>query len=707
MNISDLKREIEQKPDGVFAPYYYRAMGLREHPERVSAARAAGIYRLLSEPTPYLHKNDRIAGSMYTWLLPKDQPGRAEALALWKSYGERSFITNVDHYSPDYRKLVTVGLPGMLAEIAASKAAHAGDLKKEQFLSDMETALSGLRGLIADYADAAAAYMGREGYDDAALRTIRENCLQLLEGAPKSFMAALQLVWFTHLSFLAESRYAMALGRMDQYLWPFYERDLARGAIDEETATALFENVFMKIYEYRMVHGSDDVVNICIGGLSPDGSCDVNRLSICMIRAVKHCQIPGPNLSARVSANAPDEFLDECLKSIGTGLGYPALMNDEVNIAALRRYGYEEADIYDYSMVGCIENFITGKQPPWSDGRFDTPRFFEYLFNNGKAIRYPGDGIDTGSLDGITSMEILMERLETQLTEGIRQYMLRFAERNHVAEPEKFTQPLLSCFCDHCIARGMDINMGGAKYPSAHGVDIMGIGTISDSLAAIEKVVFVDHAATLADIRDAMLCNFEGCDALREKLLAAPKYGNNDDFVDKYAVWCVKFCAGELMKYHTYDGGGIYACMASNISNIEAGSIMGATPDGRLAGEPLSDAASPTYGRDRRGMTAVVASLTKPDYTCVACGSVVNQKFSPSMFEDGKREKLAALLRVYFARGGQEMQINATSREVLMDAMEHPERYPTMVVRVSGYSAIFVTLPKAVQTDILNRTQQA
>ena len=148
-------------------------------------------------------------------------------------------------------------------------------------------------------------------------------------------------------------------------------------------------------------------------------------------------------------------------------------------------------------------------------------------------------------------------------------------------------------------------------------------------------------------------------------------------------------------------------CSRGVVKHIEAGSIMGATPDGRLAGEPLSDAASPTYGRDRRGMTAVVASLTKPDYTCVACGSVVNQKFSPSMFEDGKREKLAALLRVYFARGGQEMQINATSREVLMDAMEHPERYPTMVVRVSGYSAIFVTLPKAVQTDILNRTQQA
>ena len=234
----------------------------------------------------------------------------------------------------------------------------------------------------------------------------------------------------------------------------------------------------------------------------------------------------------------------------------------------------------------------------------------------------------------------------------------------------------------------------------------MGIGTVSDSLAAIEKVVFVDRTATLSELRDAMNANFEGYGELRKKLLDAPKYGNNDPFVDKYAVWFID-CLGSLFeKKKTRDGGGIYIAAAANISNIHAGKTINATPDGRLRGEPLSDAASPTYGRDTRGATSTINSLSKPDYTKVACGSVVNQKFSPSMFTPEKRKKLMALIKTYFKKGGQELQINATSREILLDAMEHPEKYQNLVVRVSGFSAFYVTLDKAVQLDILNRTQQ-
>jgi len=190
------------------------------------------------------------------------------------------------------------------------------------------------------------------------------------------------------------------------------------------------------------------------------------------------------------------------------------------------------------------------------------------------------------------------------------------------------------------------------------------------------------------------------------KVLDAPKYGNNDIFVDKYAVWFID-CLGSLFKkYKTRDGGGIYIAAAANISNIHAGKTINAPPDGRLRGEPLSDAASPTYGRDTRGATSTINSVSKPDYTKVACGSVVNQKFSPSMFTDEKRKRLMALIKTYFKKGGQEMQINATSREALLDAMEHPEKYQALVVRVSGFSAFYVTLKKDVQLDILNRTQQ-
>lgn len=227
-----------------------------------------------------------------------------------------------------------------------------------------------------------------------------------------------------------------------------------------------------------------------------------------------------------------------------------------------------------------------------------------------------------------------------------------------------------------------------------------------DSLAAVEKVVFTDGAATLEELRDALAANFEGYEDLRKKLLAAPKYGNNDDFADKYAIWFVDTLFAIFSKFRTRDGGAFYIAMAANVSNIAAGKIIAATPDGRRAGEPLSDAASPTYGRDVRGATATLNSVSKPDYTKVACGTVLNQKFSPSMFEGEKRKKLSALLRVYFQKGGQEMQINATSREVLKDAMAHPENYPQLVVRVSGFSALFVTLDRDVQEDILRRTQQ-
>ncbi|MBQ3508088.1 MAG: hypothetical protein IJA91_06015, partial [Clostridia bacterium] len=479
---------------------------------------------------------------------------------------------------------------------------------------------------------------------------------------------------------------------------PFYKADVDAGRLTDGQATEYLENIFIRL--------QDDVVNICIGGRHLNGDCAINELSRCILHAVNNCHVPGPNLSLRYTDNTPDDFFDECLQVLGTGLGYPALMNNDVNIAALKRYGYADEDVYDYSMVGCVENFVTGKQPPWTDGAFPTPQYFDYIFNHGISVTNHSVGLDTGDVEDIHSMEEFMAAFEKQLALGVAEYCTWFNNKNNGINQEQFPQPFLSCFCDDCIGRGLDINNGGAVYPSVHGAGLMGVATTADSLAAIEKVVFIDKDATLAQLRDALNADFEGFEWLQEKLLAAPKYGNNDDRADKYAVWFVDFLSDEFMQYKTRDGGGYYTIMAANVSNIYAGHTIGATPDGRRAGEPLSDAASPTYGRDTRGATATVLSITKPDYTKVACGTVVNQKYSPSMFEDGKREKLLALIKVYFAKGGQEMQINATSTEVLRDAMDHPENYPDLVVRVSGFSALYVTLAREVQMDILSRTQQ-
>ena len=693
-----LNNELKQKAS-IYAPYYFRYLGYRENLSAdYSSLRANGIYSLFTTPKPVILKSEWIAGNQLSLFCEENELVLNYAKNIVSRFSERGFSTNKDHYAPDYEHILHVGLPGMIDEIDASLQVHRNDPNKVVTLSAMKKTLCGFSEMIQKYMRQADALADSPDFDPQRLRFIADNCRAIVNGSPKTFGQALQLVWFCHTAFLMEGRYAMAFGRMDQYLYRFYKTDIDQGILTDEMVIELLENVFIRL--------QDDVVNICIGGQNTQGECEVNPLSHCILRAVRNCNVPGPNLSLRYTQNTPDDFLDECLETIGTGLGYPAIMNDDVNIAALKKYGYAEEDVCNYSMVGCIENFITGKQPPWSDGRFDTPRFFDYVFNNGVSITNGSVGLNLCNLDEITSMSDFMTIFEKQLAFGVDEYVFNFNAKNDSINQKFFAEPFLSCFCRDCIGRGLDINCGGSIYPSVHGAALMGIGTVCDSLAAIEKLVFADRTTTLSELRDAMNANFEGYGELRQKLLEAPKYGNNDPFVDKYAVWFIDYLGSLFEKKKTRDGGGIYIAAAANVSNIHAGRIINATPDGRLRGEPLSDAASPTYGRDTRGATSTVNSVSKPDYTKVACGSVVNQKFSPSMFTPEKRKKLMALIKTYFKKGGQELQINATLRETLIDAIEHPEKYQNLVVRVSGFSAFYVTLEKDVQLDILNRTQQ-
>ncbi len=703
---ASLNEEIKKDSPGTYAPDYYRYLGYQKDLTAPAATlRANGIHALFTETAPVILKSEVFAGNKKSLYTDAPQIVLDYAASICQSqsltddgFGARTFRTNKDHYAPNYQHILEVGIGGLLEEIEHSLAVHQDDPEKCQTLHAMAHTLNGFSQMIENYARKAVLCKGMDGYNDQYLDFIAQNCTAIVKNKPQTFAQGLQLIWFCHLAFLMEGRYAMALGRLDQYLYPLYQKDIAAGILTDEDVVGLLENVFIRL--------QNDVVNICIGGQSITGECQINGLSWCILKAVGNCNVPGPNLSLRLTANTPDEFLDECLKTIGTGLGYPALMNDDVNIQALKAFGYAEEDVYDYCMVGCIENFITGKQPPWSDGRFDTPRFFDFVFNHGISETNKSVGPDTGSVEEITSMEVFMDKFQQQLQYGVKEYVAKFNNRNCKINQAYFPEPFLSCFCEDCIGRGMDINNGGAIYPSVHGAAVMGIGTVADSLAAIEKVVFIDKAATLAQLRDALNSNFEGYEHLQKLLLAAPKYGNNDEFVDKYAIWFIDYLATEFKRYKTRDGGGMYIGAASNVSNIPAGRIINATPDGRKRGEPLSDAASPTYGRDRSGPTSTLISVSKPDYTKVACGSVVNQKYSPAVFNDANRKKLLALIRGYFKLGGQEVQINATSPEVLKDAMEHPEQYQNLVVRVSGFSAFYVTLDKAVQLDILQRTQQ-
>lgn len=698
-NTDSLRAEMQTAAEGKYLVDYYMGRGYKEHLNAsIPEARAYAFKAAITETPKYVYENDIIAGSM------RGMYGNGvsdEDIAFYTEYtnrfGRRGWLSGCDHYASAYDRLLSLGIDGILAEIEQSKRRHEGERRKLEFLSACEISMRAFSEMILGYADAA-----RDG-------DIKEVCRNIASAAPNSFRQALQLVWFAHIAYQYQGLYAMALGRIDQYLYPFYLRDAESGIITQDEAQLMLENVFIKIGERRTFSGSDDVCNICVAGITPEGDNATNALTYAVLRAVGRCNIPGPNLSARINPKTPEDFLEEALGVIGTGLGYPALMNDTVNIAALLHMGYEERDANNYCMVGCIENFLPGMQPPWSDGRFDTVKLLEYTLNRGRDLKTGAKaGIDVGDPRDWKTMDDMLAAYERSLVDGASEYCNRIVLEHEKYSNDNFVNPFMSCLTYLCVEQGLDISNGGAKYPAAHGAGGMGIGTITDSLAAIETCIYKDKSVSWDELLAALAADYEGYDELRQKLLDAPKYGNDLEEADKYAVWFVKFCADMFDGYRLPDGGRFYTAIASNVSNIWAGIDSAASPDGRRAGEPQSDAASPTYGRDRRGPTCTVKSVSKPNYSRVACGTVVNQKFSPSMFS-GKNniKRLCALIRVYFKRGGQEMQINSVSRAVLADAMEHPERYGNLVVRVSGFSAYYVTLDRRVQLDILNRTEQA
>lgn len=663
------------------------------------SAKAEATAALFTDMPKKVYQNDLILGSiagLYQRHINSDE--LSAAARICENYGINTFQTNADHFTPDFEYFLEKGINGVLRDIEQSKQKHSNDPSKIEFLDCCTVCLKGLSSMILGYAEAAAK-LGKHEEE--------KICRKIAFDAPDNFREALQLVWMIEESFYAEGRLAMALGRMDVYLYPYYERDTKNNILTPEFAEELLACTFLKIDEHRLFAHNEEVINICIGGEKRNGGRAENDLTYLILNAVKRCAISGPNLSARVSVRDSDRFFDSCLDVIGSGIGYPALINDEVNIPALKKYGYSDEDCRDYSMVGCIESFISGKQPAWSDGRFNIPLYIEYALNGGRSLRTNALlGTETPAAETMNTMEDFISAVKQQLSFGADEYAVLFNNTNDNFNPRAYSQPYLSCFCRTCIERGLDIREGGTVYKSMHGVGLTGMATAADSLMAVEDVVFTKKLIDLAGLRDVLKSNFDGKSEIKAALISAPKYGNNLDVADRYAVGLLDFISECFKGKKTRDGGNFYLAMASNVQNMSAGSDVGASPDGRESGQPLSDAASPMRGCDRRGLTSLIHSVTKPDYTKCACGTVINLKFTESFFRDiDKRNKLREALKIYFGNGGQEIQINSVSRQTLKDAMKHPEQYEDLVVRVSGFSAFYTKLDKSVQLDILERTE--
>lgn len=596
---------------------------------------------------------------------PADQTRDAEYL---QSIDSRGFCEHSDHHAPDYPTLLGLGLGGLREKIRESLSVHT-DPDRTAFLRSMEIAVQG-----------ASHYMRRY----AEVSPYAEMMEHLSENPPRTFREALQLVYSFHTMMQIDDRYAMAFGRLDQYLYPFYRAD---GRPEEETLRIL-EHFFAK------VTADEDVQNIAIGGVSPENGTDAtNELSFLILEACRRIGRPGGNVTARVNRNTSRAFLEKCAEVIRTGIGYPAVVNDEVMVPALAELGIPVKDARDYCFVGCIETSIPGKSAPWTDSRFSLLKCVDLALSESSPATWEA------------FYNAYVRRMRAELRAHVE--AMDAAKMPTHARAAEFTSPLMSALTADCIERGRDLNDGGARYPANHGVAGMGIGVTADALMAVKEFVYDERRFTLDDLRRMTAANFEGYERERQLLLrGAPKYGNDIAEVDDIAVRATHDFGTELLKYRTPQGGYYWGLMAANVQNISAGQELGATPDGRFAHQPVSDAASPTFGRDISGLTAAVRSISKLPYAVCHGGNVVNIKLHPSAIEGEEGlQALAALIRTCFRLGGEEMQFNTVDAEVLRDAMERPADYGDLIVRVSGFSAHFAALSRVVQEDILARTE--
>jgi formate C-acetyltransferase len=560
------------------------------------------------------------------------------------------------------------------------------------------------------------------------LVTIGEICGHISENPPASFYEALQLTWFVQLILQIESNgHSVSLGRMDQYLLRFYKDDTISGKINQDFARELLENTWLKLLSVNKIRswshtrysaGGPLYQNVTIGGQTIDGKDAVNELSFLILDSVGRMKLTQPNLSVRFHKNISDEFLTACVNVIGKGFGMPAFNNDEIVIPSLIDLGIKRDDAYNYSAIGCIEIAVPGK---WGYrctrmSFLNFMRVFLAAMNNG-LDEMSGKTFHrgTGNFLDFKSFSDMMLAWKNQI-KFYTKVTIEIDTAADLALEELVPDILCSAFVDDCIRRGKTIKEGGSVYDFISGLQV-GIANLGNSMAAIKKLVFEEATISKETLAMNLKNNFNGKDGekVRQLLLNyAPKYGNDDDYVDKLLCEAYMYYIDELKKYHTTRfGRGPFGCRyyagtSSISSNVPSGSVVPATPDGRKAFTPLAEGSSPTSGTDTLGPTAVFKSVSKLPTNKILGGVLLNQKLSPSaLTNEIQKQKLISIIRTFFETlKGWHVQYNIVSRDTLLAAKKNPENYRDLVVRVAGYSAFFTTLSPDTQDDIIARTEQ-
>ncbi len=549
------------------------------------------------------------------------------------------------------------------------------------------------------------------------LLRIAEICYRVPAEAPGDFYEALQAYWFVHLGVITEYNTwdAFNPGRLDQHLWPFYVKGLEEGSLTRETAQELLQAFWVKFNNQPAppkvgVTAEEsgtytDFALINVGGLRRDGINGVNDLSFLILDVIEEMRILQPSSMVQISSKTPESFLLRALRIVRTGFGQPSIFNSDAIVKELVRQGKTVQDAREGGASGCVEAGAFGREAYILTGYFNLPKIFEITLHNGidpktgKKI-----GLETGTLESFDTFDKLFEAYERQ----IRYFIDVKIQGSNVIEKlymVRLPAPFLSILIDDCISRGKDYHAGGARYNTNY-IQGVGTGTITDSLASIKYNVFEKKKLTLKDLVTTLDRNYEDQEILRSVFLnKTPKYGNDNDYADSLMQRVFEAYFDAVDGRPTPRGGTYRINMLPTTAHIYFGKVLGATPDGRKSGEPISEGVSPVQGADRHGPTAVIKSVGKMDHIRTG-GTLLNQKFTPQLLSsDDDLRKLAHLVRSYFCLDGHHIQFNVVGADVLKEAQAHPEKHRDLIVRVAGYSDYFVDCGTELQNEIIRRTE--
>ena len=680
------------------------------------------------------------------------------------------FYNGVGHVTVKYGEVLAIGFSGIKAKAQAEldKLCLAdGDYqKKSRFLEAVMISCDAAIEYARRYARLALKEADEctDPVRKRELLQIAQNCANVPEKGATGFYEACQSFWFVQqLLQIESSGHSISPGRFDQYMYPYYQKDMESGKITREFAQELMDCIWVKLNDLNKCRdaasaegfaGYSLFQNLIAGGQNEEGIDVTNDLSFMSIQASMHVFLPQPSLSVRVWNGTPHEFLIRAAELTRTGIGLPAYYNDEVIIPSLMSRGLTLQDARDYNIIGCVEPQKSGKTEGWHDAAFfNMCRPLELVFSNGmdKGVRI---GPATGNVEDMTTFEQFYDAYKKQMDYAI-QLLVNADNAIDMAHAERCPLPFLSSMVDDCMKVGKTVQEGGAVY-NFTGPQGFGVANMADSLYSVKTLVYDEKKITMGELKEALATNYgkglgaedvaamtakianelkEAGKTIGEKEVAAilntvvaaseapevkangerllklieevPKFGNDIPEVDAFARDVAYTYTEPLQNYKNPRGGSFQAGLYPVSANVPLGAQTGATPDGRLAYQPVADGVSPSAGKDVNGPTAAANSVSRLDHYIASNGTLFNQKFHPSALSGRNGlENFVGLIRSYFDQKGSHMQFNVVSRETLLDAQKHPEQYKHLVVRVAGYSALFTTLSKSLQDDIIRRTEQ-